>query len=278
MNAKIKSQDTDPTVRKFSFESYGVVVMVKSNSRDILAKTEEVIRLSLLNNLRPITGNNDFDHVFEINRDRSGTFFLVQNGETISYTAIESVHYKFFDSILRVAIGEYAVDHVFLHAGVVGWKGKAIVLPADSFKGKSTLVTELVKNGADYYSDEFAVLDGGGLVHPFPRRIHRRTEDYTPYEITVEELGGTYGIGPTPVGLVLLTSYELNAEWRPQILTPGNGILGIIPYALSIRYRPDFSMRVLHNVASHAIIASSLRGSAERFAKTLLDFVDKHVN
>ena len=261
----------------FSFESYGVFVKITSNSETSIRKAEDVARTSLLGNVTPVT-DADFDHHFELDVDEAGTHFLVQNGESLSHTDNEKNHFKFFDSILRVAIGEYAVDRVFLHAGVVGWKGKAIVMPADSFQGKSTLVSELVKLGAEYYSDEFAILDADGLVHPFARRIGRRTEDFQAYELTVEDLGGKYGKHPVPVGLVLLTSYEPDAQWNPEILTPGNGLLKIIPYTLSIRYRTEFSMQVLHNITSRAIIISGTRGSAERFAERLLDFVDKHVN
>jgi len=261
----------------FAFESYGVFVKITSNSADAIRRAEEVVRTSLLGNVRPVA-EAEFDHHFELDVDAAGTHFLVQNGERLSYTENASSHYKFFDSILRVAIGEYAVGRIFLHAGVVGWRGKAIVMPADSFQGKSTLVSELVRLGAEYYSDEFAIIDVEGLVHPFARRIGRRTEDFQTYELTVEDLGGTYGKDPIPVGFVLLTSYEKDAEWNPEVLTPGNGFLKIIPYTLSIRYRTEFSMQVLHNITSHAIIAFGTRGSAERFAKTLLDFVDKHVN
>jgi len=264
-------------MQTFSFKSYGVLVQIQANSSEIIAKAETVVRTSLLDNLTLVADAN-FDHVFELPMDEHGTFFLIQNGETISYTDNEASHYKFFDSILRVAIGEYAVDCVFMHAGVVGWNGRAILLPADSFKGKSTLVTELVRCGAEYYSDEFAIIDGDGMVHPFARNINRRTENFVPYELTVEELSGRYGKQPIPVGFVLLTEFMPNGAWRPEILTAGNGVLRMIPFTLSIRYRTDFSMQVLHNVASHAIIASSPRGSAERFAKTLLDFVDNRVN
>jgi hypothetical protein len=78
--------------------------------------------------------------------------------------------------------------------------------------------------------------------------------------------------------MVLLTGYEPNQKWRPKILSPGKGVLEMIPFTLSIRYQPDFSMQVLNNIARRATIASSLRGSAEEFAKTLLKFVDKHSN
>src|SRR5262245_29166046 len=56
---------------------------------------------------------------------------------------------------------------LFVHAGVVGWRGLAIVIPGRSHSGKSTLVAELVRRGAVYYSDEFAVLDETGRVHPY---------------------------------------------------------------------------------------------------------------
>lgn len=268
---------SDPTVVPFEFESYGVSVRIESNLQEMVDEAEKTIRVSLLNDIRP-TQVEQFDHVFQLNRDKRGTRIMIQNGERISSGGTRKKFFKFFDSIIRVAVAEYAVDRVFLHAGVVGWKGKAIVIPADSFKGKSTLVSELVRNGAEYYSDEFAIFDRDGLVHPFARRIGRRTEDYIPYELTVEDLGGTYGNTPIPVGLVLITEYRENAKWSPKKLSAGNGVLEMIPFTLCLRHQPDFSLEVLNNIASNAIIASSLRGTAENFAKTLLNFVDKHIN
>ena len=119
---------------------------------------------------------DEADHVFELTSTKSGTYRFIQNGERITHGRSRWKFFKFFDSLLRVAVGEYAVDRVFLHAGVVGWRGKAIIIPADSFKGKSTLVAELVRNGATYFSDEFAVVDANGLVRrmengPDPRRM-----------------------------------------------------------------------------------------------------------
>ena len=61
---------------------------------------------------------------------------------------------------------------VFVHAGVVGWKNRAILIPGKSFAGKTSLVAELVKAGATYYSDEFAVLDFQGLVHPYHKPLY----------------------------------------------------------------------------------------------------------
>ena len=261
----------------FDFESYGVRVRIQSNLQEMVNEAEKVVRDSMLNDIRVVRRKN-FDVVFQLNRNKRGQRIIIQNGEEISRGGIHRKFFKFFDSIIRVAIAERAVDRVFLHAGVVGWKGKAIVVPADSFKGKSTLITELVRNGATYYSDEFAIFDRDGLVYPFARRINRRTEDYKTYELTMEDLGGTAGKTPIPVGLVLITEYKAGATWSPKILTTGKGVLEMIPFTLCLRHQPDFSLEVLNKIASNAIIAASLRGTAEKFAKTLLNFVDKHVN
>src|SRR4051812_15498788 len=52
-------------------------------------------------------------------------------------------------------VAERAPDHLFVHAGVVGWEGRAIVMPGASFAGKTTLVQAWLEAGATYYSDEF---------------------------------------------------------------------------------------------------------------------------
>ena len=43
------------------------------------------------------------------------------------------------------------------------------MVPGRSLSGKSTLVLSFVERGADYYSDEYAVFDSEGRVHPYWR-------------------------------------------------------------------------------------------------------------
>src|SRR5579864_2048966 len=64
-----------------------------------------------------------------------------------------------FERDLRMFVAEFARRRVFIHAGAVGWQGRAILLPGQSFTGKTSLVAALVRAGAGYYSDEFAVVD-----------------------------------------------------------------------------------------------------------------------
>lgn len=272
-----KAAGDTASVRPFRFESYGVQIEIVSNEQEMVDEAAEVARVSLLHNIREIKAGGPV-HRFQVNRTKGGNHRLIKDDQEIASGRSRKKFFKFFDSIVRITIGEFAADKVFVHAGVVGWRGKAIVLPAESYQGKTTLVSELVRNGAEYYSDDFAIFDQEGLVHPFSRRMSMRTADYKVYELTVAELGGTYGELPIPVGMVLFTGYVPGRKrWQPKMLTAGQGVLELIPYVLSMRHKPDFSMNVLNNLVSRAIIASSPRGNADKFAKTLLNFVDKFV-
>jgi hypothetical protein len=52
------------------------------------------------------------------------------------------------ESDLSSYIAQTAKNWLFVHAGVVGWRGNAIVIPGRSFSGKTTLVKELIQAGA----------------------------------------------------------------------------------------------------------------------------------
>lgn len=264
-------------VLSWSFESFGAVIRIDSNSPDFIAQAEAVARHSLLSNVRTVSNNRRPDQIIELNRLKSGNYRFAYNGKYLASGRSRKKLFKFFDTIVRVSVGESAKGLVFLHAGAVGWKGRAILLPGDSFTGKSTLVAALVRNGAEYYSDDFGILDRAGLVRPFPRAISMRSDDgnYRPYELSLDELDGAVGKKHIPVGMILFTEYGARKRWKPEVLTPGQGILKLVPFILSFKPQPGFSLKVLNKVADNAIIASSSRGNADRFAKTLLGFFDK---
>jgi hypothetical protein len=172
-----------------------------------------------------------------------------------------------------------APSHVFIHAGAVGDGDRAIVIPGLSFSGKTTLVRALVEAGAVYYSDEFAVLDEDGLVHPYPRRLSVRPllvgESTTLTEPTVstpvEELGGAAGVDPIPVGMILVTHYRSGAEWRPRELLGGARALALMQHAVPAQERPEQTMRYIARAISGATVFEGERGDADELAPRLLD-------
>ncbi len=264
--------------REFHFESYGVRVKVESDSQELLSKARQTVIAAFVGRVVFIeTVDTSSEHTFGIAFDGTN-YFLFKNGKQVSYGESERNFFKYLNSILRIEVAEYAESKVFLHAGVVGWKGNAIVIPASSFQGKTTLTAELVRNGAEYYSDEYAILDEWGYVHPFPRKLSMRFGTTREEEVTVEELGGKTGSDPIPVGMVLLTGFEKGAIWEPAVLSPGNGIIEIIPHTIPIRQNAEFSLKVLDLVARRAIMIKSARGDAKKFAKILLAFFENYIN
>jgi hypothetical protein len=61
-----------------------------------------------------------------------------------------------------------------VHAGAVAGPTGAVLIAGRSGQGKSTLVLGLVRRGHELLSDELALLDRDGLVHPYPRAVHVR--------------------------------------------------------------------------------------------------------
>jgi hypothetical protein len=264
-------------ITSLGLESYGVRVRLESSDPRLLEDARITAQQALAGNLQFIEADSA-EHVFRFERDGPNYVLTKSNGEEMTGAGKKSF-FHYFDSCLRLAVAEYAVDRVFVHAGVVGWKGRAIMIPGDSFSGKTTLVAELVKLGAQYYSDEYAVFDEGGSVHPFARRLGIRsrpppgqTIDVT--YLTADVLGGETGSSALPVGWVLITSFEENAVWNPEVLTSGSGIMEMLSQTIPIRYAPEFSLHVLKKIATSAIILKSPRFDAKAFAKFFLDFVD----
>ena len=175
-----------------------------------------------------------------------------------------------FESLVRFEVAHRSLRWTFVHSGVVGWHGRAILIPGVSFSGKSTLVRALVSAGASYYSDEYAVLDRRGMVYPFAQPLMHRTDFGTRERLSIDDLGGTLGTRALPIGLVMLTRYDAGAPWCPVAKTPGEGLLAMLANTVRARTAPARVMRVLAGVAQNATIMESPRGDADDTAKTLL--------
>lgn len=272
----MSSESTVPITRSnfnFCFVSYGVAVRLGSNDRNLLSEVVKVVSRSLIGQLTLIEADErEFDYELEVCRDDDGNYFRVEFGKKTPGSPSRERCLDILRFLVRIRVAEYARNEVFVHAGVVGWKGKAIVIPASSFSGKTTLVAEFVKLGAVYYSDEYAVFDSEGYVHPFARDLSMRL-DGSVYQtdVPVEQLGASAGNERMPVGLILVTKYESDAKWEPELLSTGEGVIEMVPHTISIRRNTDFSLKVLNTAASRAIIARGKRNEANLFAAEILD-------
>lgn len=170
---------------------------------------------------------------------------------------------ELFEGDLQLHVAEHATPWIFLHAGVVGWKGAAIVLPGRSFAGKSTLVSALLRSGATYFSDEYAVLDAGGNVHPYPRALSLRGPGLLPWRGGPCDFGAVAAQGPAPVGLVGLFSYQPSPTAGIVRLSSARAILELLLHAVPVRRRPRDVVEVLACLVSKVPVLYGDRGEAE---------------
>lgn len=206
------------------------------------------------------------------------SLLLYANNQRLARTEDPGRLVETFESDLNSYIAQTAQQWIFVHAGVVGWKGQAIIIPGRSYSGKTVLVKEFLRAGAKYYSDEFAVFDGHGWVHPFPRLLSVRAEDcQTRTRIRAEDLGSETATGPLPVGLLLLTRYEANAHWRPRVLSGGRGVLALLANALTARSQPALALAIFERATVRARVLKSVRGDAKETAESVLRYLDTQV-
>jgi hypothetical protein len=258
-------------------------VAIRSYGRRIGVRVSDPAALAKVNSYLPPACTVLRDQVV----DRLYSFFVARNAEG---ARVQRLHLLYEGSLLaarsrklddifealavsvRKYVAESARRRVFVHAGVVGWQGKAIVIPGRSYSGKTTLVAELVRAGATYYSDEYAVFDSRGRVHPYTKPLSVRLPggsgeqiDYPP-----EAFGGRAGKIPLPVGCIVSCSYRAGANWRPRRLSVGAGVLELLANTVAVRNQPETTLSTLEKAVAPASIWKGTRGNAAEFARKLL--------
>lgn len=265
----------------FNFRSHGVNVGIETETAAQLRKVKQRLAKIFPGGFEEIAPEKVV-YQFEINSGADKTIRCRRNEEVVTESrAADENFYEAVQREIRLTVAEFAVGKVFLHAGVVAWKNRAIVIPAISGSGKTTLVVELLKKGAVYYSDEYAVLNSDGWVEPFPKWLSIRgiKNAYTQVDRSVESLGAVAGQTAVPVGLILLAGFDekksSRKNWKPKVLSPGQAMMEILPHTLPIRNNPKFVLEVLNKSICHAIIVKTIRGEAEDFAQALLNYLEQ---
>ncbi|HEX7722750.1 MAG TPA: hypothetical protein VF397_11375 [Pyrinomonadaceae bacterium] len=256
-----------------SFSAYGVRVGLRVNDKAILKRVltrlppgSRPSDVRVVNHLYSLAGfaNNSNGGVRRFNL---GYWNLARFARTRSFEDLLDQ----FESHLQLTVAEYAPRRVFVHAGVVGFKGRAILIPGMSFSGKSTLVAELLRAGATYYSDEYAVIDEHGRVHPYARDLRIRAAESTGVErLRPEQLGAGIGSKPLRVGLVVSTNFKAGGRWRPRELTQGKAVLELLANTVSARSQPEMALSFLPKALASARILKGVRGEASEIVESLL--------
>lgn len=209
---------------------------------------------------------------FEVARIAPGSYRFVLDGETRLGHGGPELVLDALDAAIRMHVARNAAGVVFVHAGAVVHRGRAIILPGQSHAGKTTLVRALIEAGADYLSDEYAVLGQDGLVHPYPRRLSVRGSSPADLveEVDPASLGARVARGPAPIALVVLARHRPDARWQPRRLSAGQGAAMTMSDAVPAHERPAETLRLITLALRDATVLEGERGEAAPVAEALL--------
>lgn len=199
----------------------------------------------------------------------------IDEGEPVRYADPAQVANQ-IEGDLHHWLATYTRGYLFVHAGCVGWRQRAIVIPGRSFAGKTTLTRALLEMGAVYYSDDYAVIDPEGRIHPFPRRLQVRPEEPGP-TIRLDPAGAEWPVGRDPIraALVAELKYDREAGWQVEPLTGGNGALALIDNTVAARERPEDVLRLMTRAMATARAIRGTRDEAAVTAARLIEMVDE---
>lgn len=173
----------------------------------------------------------------------AGTY---RNGNFISeiYNPVGEDLWDEAERAVNLEIASYCPDHVFVHAGVVAVDDACIVLPGRTRSGKSELTQALVHLGAMYLSDEYAVIDRAGLVHPYARALSQR-QNYRRVRTSASQLGWSAGRGPFPIAALVVTQFEEGRNWKPEPISRGQAVWSMFHNTVSATISPELAMQTL---------------------------------
>jgi hypothetical protein len=202
-----------------------------------------------------------------------GTWTVLAAGRERSAQDNEAAATEALLSDLELWVAENARRAVFIHAGCAVADGRAIVLPGYSYSGKTSLTAALVRAGADYYSDEFAVLDEGGSVHPYPRSLSIRGDGQRVERVSIDDLAGRAGRGPAHVGLIASLFYDPTIGFVVTRRTDSHAALLLLRHAVPARLRPAATLTAIQGAVADAAAVVGTRGEADGAAATLLEML-----
>src|SRR5438552_1947120 len=129
----------------FSFRAYGVRVGIRASSAEALEGIEARLPPGWKRAASPAV-----DVLYSVRGGGTGTHggvrhfqLLYEGAGRVARTLRREVLLDTLESRIHLAVAALSNRRIFVHAGVVGWRGGAILIPGRTFTGKSTLVAAL---------------------------------------------------------------------------------------------------------------------------------------
>lgn len=204
------------------------------------------------------------------NSDRIGDAGMIVDSADEATDLVPHLIHLLDEGVVRCLTSLRAV-----HAGTLLLGGRALLLPGATHAGKSSLVAELLRRGATYFSDEYALIDAEGRAHPYPRPLLLRNGSSEQTPTLPEELNAKVGSEPAPVGWIMSLEYQAGDAWSIEPIPQSLGLMTLLrntPHALADS--PQMVTWFQNAVASAACFAGR-RGDAADAANHILDLAGR---
>jgi hypothetical protein len=161
-----------------------------------------------------------------------------------------------------------------VHAGAVLWGERALLLPGGTHAGKSSLVAELLRRGFTYFSDEYALIDSEGLVHPYPRPLLLRNGRPEQVPMLPGECSASVGEVPASIGWILSLQYLPGCTWSVAAITQSEAVLTLLRNTPHVLAESPEMVRVFERAVTGAICFAGRRNEAADAVDQVLRLVD----
>jgi len=174
------------------------------------------------------------------------------------------------EAVVRQLAGLRAV-----HAGAVLLNGRALLLPGTTHSGKSAMVAELLRRGATYFSDEYALIDREGLVHPYPRPLLLRDGGADQVPVLAGELNAPVGDTPAPLGWIVILDYKAGESWAVLPMAQSLAVLALLRNTPHTLADSPQMVEQFERAVSGAKCYTGRRGDAAEAAADLLRLIEQ---
>ncbi len=162
-----------------------------------------------------------------------------------------------------------------VHAGAVLWGERALLLPGSTHAGKSSLVAEFLRQGATYFSDEYALIDSEGRVHPYPRPLLLRNGSPNQFPALPEQFNALTGHKPAPIGWILSLEYQSEAVWNLSPITQSEALLTLLRNTPHILAESPEMVAFFQRAVTGTACYAGRRSEAAEAAVRILELIDK---
>lgn len=181
-------------------------------------------------------------------------------------------------------------DKVLVHASVVEYEGRGVVMSAPSESGKTTLSLGLVERGLGYLTDEAAAFDPETLlIHPFPKsfsvdvgaqpflqrhkpKADRSITDYLhgQWQVTPESVRAGATSGPVLPGWIVLPRYVNGGETQLAPVSRAEALTLLMEQCLNLHVHGRYAFERLAEIVRRSRCFQLIMGDLDSACDTML--------